>query len=170
MTQADGSDSITDASSLRPAAGGFGLAAVIVVAARCLAGSAADLTDKPGISTGFVRVDMLPNVTSLPEAAVTFAVVRSSSYGLAVGNLPGSNEFNPVRPIPLDLADGGGSLLARTRPSVLAGAMFAILPLGQTIIEPQNTAECRVRSLEPDAVVRMLTSVAGLYLAYQAQP
>ncbi len=158
------------APGLKPALVSFGLAAaVILVASRYLASSAAEVAEQVGISTGFMGVAVVPLTTSLPEVAVTFVAVRAGSYDLAVGNLLGSSSFNIAILLPLDVMDGNGSLLLQSGPSVTVAALFAVLLMGQTVIEILNKAERRIWFLEPDAVFRVLTYALGLYLSYRVQ-
>ncbi len=155
-------------SLVRAGAGFLAASAVILVAARFLAGSAADLAPQLGVSTGFIGMALLAVTTSLPELVVSVASVRAGAYDLAVGNLLGSNCFNMVILLALDVADGGGSLLAGVDPSVAVGALFAILLMGQVLLEVLNRAERRVWYLEPGAALLVATYVLGLYLTYQA--
>jgi cation:H+ antiporter len=167
-TVEEAAKSAVTAPSLRRAAGGFAAAAlVILIAARFLANSAADIADAYGLSRGFVGLALLAVTTSLPELTVTLASVRTGSYDLAVGNLLGSNCFNMVILLPLDLVDGRGSLLAGVEPSVTIGAMFAMILTGLTLIEVLNRSERRTWLIEPDSALRILTYVLGLYLVYR---
>lgn len=161
------------APSLRRASLGFAAAALtILIAARYLAGSAAALATQWGVSTGFVGVALLALTTSLPEAAVTVASVRAGSYDLAVGSLLGSNCVNMLVLLVLDVADASGPLLARVEPGMLVGALvgalFAILLMGQVLLEVLNRAERRIWFVEPNAVLLVLTYTLGLYFTYQA--
>ena len=154
--------------SLARAAAGFGIAALIIlIAARFLAESAAQISDEYGLSRGFVGIVLLAVTTSLPEVAVSVTSLRRGSYDLAVGNLLGSNCFNMVILLPLDIADGSGSILARVESGVLIGAVFAILLTGQTLVEVMNRSERRVWLIEPDAILRVLTYALGIYFVYQ---
>jgi hypothetical protein len=68
----------------------------------------------------------------------------------------------------LDLADGPGSLLTQIEPSVLVGALFSILLMGQVLLEVLNRAERRVWYLEPGAFLLILTYLLGILLSHQA--
>jgi cation:H+ antiporter len=158
-----------EAPSLPRAALGFAIAALLIlVAAPTLSRSAAAIADQFGVATGVVGVALLAVTTSLPEVTVTVAAMRAGSYDLAVGNLLGSNCFNMVLLLPLDLVDGGGALLSGVGPSAQVAALFAILLTAQTLIEVLNVAERRVWWLEPDAALRVLTYALGIYLVFQA--
>jgi cation:H+ antiporter len=144
---------------LRIAVAGFLVSsAVILIAARFLATSAAEIAGILGVSGGFIGMVLVAVTTSLPEVTVTIAAVRSGSYDLAVGNLLGSNCFNMAILLLLDVIDGPGPLLAHVGQDLLIGALFAVL---------LNKSEKRVWYLEPDAVFLILTYAAGLYLTYR---
>jgi cation:H+ antiporter len=152
------------APSLRVAALGFALAGVVIlVAAQFLASSAAELAQQLGISTGFVGVALLALTTSLPELVVAVTSVRAGSYDLAIGNLLGSNCFNMAILLVLDVANGPAPLLAGLQTSLLVSAFFAIVLMGQVMVEVLNRAEQRFWYLEPGAVLLVVTYVLGLY-------
>jgi cation:H+ antiporter len=154
---------------LRRAIAGFSIAALAtLLAANALADSAADVADEFGLGRTFVGVTLLALTTSLPEVTVTVASIRSGAYDLAVGNLLGSNTFNMVILLALDIADGGGSVLNRAEPAVMLSALFGILLTAQTMMEILNRTERRVWILEPDALLRIGMYGLGLVLIYQA--
>jgi cation:H+ antiporter len=155
--------------TLKSAIAGFaGAAAAILVAARFLAESASALAEQMGVSGGFVGMVLVALTTSLPEATVSVAAVRSGSYDLAVGNLLGSNCFNAAILFVHDAIDGPLPLLSRVGPGLLVGALFAVILTGQAVLGIVNRSERRVWYLEPDAVFILLTYGAGLYLAFVA--
>lgn len=146
---------------------GFGAAtAVIFVAARFLAASAAEIADLLGISTGLMGITLLAITTSLPEAVVSLASVRAGAHDLAVGNLLGSNSFNMVIFAVLDVVEGPGSLLAQAEHAVLIGALFAILLKSEALLDVMNTAARRVPAIEPGPWLLVVTYLAGVYLSY----
>jgi cation:H+ antiporter len=167
MTDAGDATVREPGSLVRPAVGFTIAALAILAAAPFLASSAATIAEQLGVTTGVVGVALLAVTTSLPEVSVTAASMRSGSYGLAVGNLLGSNCFNMALLLVLDLADGGGPLLAGVGPSVLVSALFAIVLVGQTLIEVLNAAEQRVWWLEPDAALRLLLYALGIFFVVQ---
>lgn len=155
--------------SLRKAAMGFALSALVILfAARHLASSAGEIAALLGLSSGFVGVVLVALTTSLPEVTVSFAAVRSGSYDLAVGNLLGSNCFNIAILFVLDVIDGPGALLGRVSPSLAVSAVFAMLLICQALIGILNRSERRIWRLEPDAALLTLTYFGGLYLTYRA--
>lgn len=165
----DGQARNGDSRSLRRASITFAVAAgVILIAAPFLARSAAALAEQWGISSGFFGMVFLAAATSLPEIAVVTAALGVGAYGLAVGNLLGSNCFNMLVLVILDGVDAGGPLLAQAEPGVVIGALFAILLMGQVLLDLLNRPEHRVWYLEPGPVLMMLTYGAGLFLTYRA--
>lgn len=154
--------------SLRECVMGFLIAsAVLLLAARFLASSAAQIAGELGIASGFVGMVLLALTTSLPEVSVSLFTVRQGSYDLAVGNLLGSNAFNMAILVALDVADGPRSLLSGLDPSLLLGGLIGILMMGQVLMGIANRSEKRVWYLEPDAVFLVLTYVLGLTLVYK---
>jgi cation:H+ antiporter len=159
----------SSAPPLRNAVIGFMLAAaVILFAARYLAGSTAHIAAELGLASGFAGMVLLALTTSLPEVAVTVAAVRCGSYDLAVGNLLGSNAFNMAILLVLDFVDGPQPLLTGLQPGLLLGALFSILLMGQVLLGILNRSEKRVWFLEPDALFLIATYGLGLWLVYQA--
>jgi cation:H+ antiporter len=152
----------------RPVIGFVVAAAVILVAAPYLARSGAELAGKWGIASGFFGVVFLAAATSLPEVAVVGAAVKAGAYTLAVGNVFGSNCFNMMVLLVLDIVDGADSLLAGTEPGVVVGAVFAIMLTGQAVLDLLNRSEHRIWYIEPGPVLIVLTYAAGLLLTYGA--
>jgi len=160
-----------DRAGYRRAVIGFVLAAgVILFSARYLADSAAGIAAQLGLSGGIVGMVLLALATSLPEMTVTLAAIRAGSYDMAVGNLLGSNCFNMMVLPVLDVVHGPGSLLAGLEPTLLVGALVAVVLTVQALLGVVNKSERRLRFLEPDAALLVATYVAGLYLAYRVQP
>jgi cation:H+ antiporter len=158
-----------DAPGLRPAMIGFAVAAIVIlVAAPHLARSAATLAEQWGIATGFFGMVFLAAATSLPEAAVVFVAVRAGAHDLAVGNLLGSNCFNMLILVVLDIVDGSGPLLAQAESGVVVGALFGMVLMGQVLLDLLNRAEHRIWYLEPGPALMVLTYVAALFLTYRA--
>ncbi|MGD9952052.1 MAG: sodium:calcium antiporter [Burkholderiales bacterium] len=68
--------------------------AVVIFAGRYLASSADAIAEASGISASFIGVLLVSIVTTLPEGSVTVAATLRRSYGIAMGNVFGSNAFN----------------------------------------------------------------------------
>lgn len=70
--------------------------------------------------------------------------------------------------VPLDLLEGPGSLLARSGPATLMGALTAIVMIALAIFNVVNRTERKIWILEPGPVLLLFTYAAGLLLALRA--
>jgi cation:H+ antiporter len=147
----------------------FALAALVVLlAAPFLAWSTASLAQRLGIAQGFAGVLLLAVITSLPEAIVTAASVRSGSYDLAVGNLLGSNCFNMAALVVLDVADGRRSVLGDVGPDLVVASLFGILLTALAMLGVLDRSERGVRRVDLGPVVMIAAYFLGLALTYRS--
>ncbi len=140
-------------------------AAVILAAAPFLARAASDLAEETGLGGTFFGTTFVALCTSLPEVVTTFAAVRMKAFDLAIGNIFGSNCFNMIILVPLDVVAGGG-LLAEVSRTHLYTALCVIVVTGVVILGQLHRVERRKSFLEPDALlalVLILGSLTGLY-------
>jgi cation:H+ antiporter len=148
---------------------GFGVSALVILfTAPFLASSAADLSDRFGIGDGFAGMVLLAVTTSLPEASVSFTSVRAGTYGLAVGNLLGSNCFNMAALLPLDIVYRDGPLLAAVDGRLAIGGLFAILLMGLATLDVLNRSERRWWIVEPGPALMLAVYAVGLVTVYTA--
>ncbi|MCX2728314.1 hypothetical protein OO015_12520 [Thermomicrobium sp. 4228-Ro] len=153
---------------LVPSVARFGVATLgLVGAAWFLISSAEQLVGSLGVTKGFFGMAVLAIVTSLPEIVVSLAGIRAGSYDLVVGNLLGSNAFNMVILLVLDLADRGGPLLALAEPGVLVGNLFAIVLTGLVVLGMLTQAEPRFRFLDPGGIPVVFAYGLGLLLSFR---
>jgi cation:H+ antiporter len=164
----DGGGSSRDRKLWQPIIGFTVSAAIILIAAPHLTRSGTTLAQQWGIATGFFGVVFLAAATSLPEVAVVAAAIRNRAYDLAVGNLLGSNCFNMLVLVMLDLADGSAALLSGVDSGVVVAALIAMLLMGEVLLDLLNRPEKRVTSLEPGPTLTLATYAVGLYLTYRA--
>ena len=68
--------------------------AALVVGGRVLVDNAAAVAREWGISESVIGMTILAGGTSLPELATSVVAARKGSFGLALGNVIGSNIFN----------------------------------------------------------------------------
>lgn len=121
--------------TLRQAAIGYGVAALVVVAAGTwlpFVGKA--LAAEMGWSEGFVGTLFVAVVTSLPEAAVSITAIRLGALDMALGNLFGSNLFNMVILAIDDIAYLPGPLLSGVSPAHAVSALSAMMMSGIVIV------------------------------------
>ncbi len=85
--------------------GGYGFSAGIVFfTAPFLVDAADEIARQSGLGHTFVGTTLVALATSLPELVATLAAFRMGAVDLALGNIFGSNAFNMVLFIPLDIA------------------------------------------------------------------
>jgi cation:H+ antiporter len=92
-------------------------AAVIVAAGSALTQGADAFCERYRLGRFFIGILLLGMVTSLPELITSLvAVIRFHAPDLAVGNVMGSNNFNPLLLVAMDLVYRQGSVTDRMVP------------------------------------------------------
>ena len=142
-------------------------ALVILAAGPVLAISANDIAADTGVDRTFVGVAALAMVTSLPELSVSITAVRMGATDLAVGNLFGSNAFNMLILLPLDLSASGSLLDSVSEANVIA-ATAAILMMSLAMMSLVLRAERRFALVMPDAALVVAVYCLGLALVAAA--
>jgi cation:H+ antiporter len=152
--------------SARAAWIGFGISAlVVIIAGRFLAASADSIAAISGISASFIGVLLVSLVTTLPEASVTVAAAFRKSYGIAMGNVYGSNAFNVTIFTLSDLFHERPLLGDMEREHFAAAGTALLLMAGGYALWKgcQSASLAPARLLAPALPVIYL---AGLYLVY----
>jgi cation:H+ antiporter len=145
---------------------GFALSAgVILIAGPVLAESAGALARLSGLGNTFVGTTLVALSTSLPELVSTIAALRMGAFDLAIGNVFGSNAFNMVLFVPLDILHPQ-SLLASVSPRHAVTCIAAVLATQVAVMGQLYQAEPRTRFIEPDAWLVIAIVVGGLALIY----
>jgi cation:H+ antiporter len=140
-------------------------AAVIVVAAPFLAEAAGKLAEVTGLGNTFVGTTLVALCTSLPELVATLVAVRIGAFDLALGNIFGSNAFNMVLLVPLDLLYPG-PLLAAVSPTHALTCLATILVTAVAVMGQLYQVEKRIHFLEPDALLVLLLVLGSLVMIY----
>lgn len=157
--------------ALRPAVLRFtAAAAVILVTAPALAYSGRDIAEASGMGETFVGTALLALSTSLPELVASIAAVRIGAHDLAVGNLFGSNAFNMAALLFVDVAYTPGALLGSVDPSQATAGIGAILMMALALAALVHGTETRVRRLEPDAILLLITYAGALLAVWSVRP
>ena len=125
-------------------------ALAILVAAPFLAEAGGEIANATGLGTTFVGTTLIAFSTSLPELVSTITAVRRGAFDLALGNIFGSNTFNMLLLIPLDLLHEG-SLLAAINPVHIVTCLSTILITSVAVMGQLYQVENRKRLIEPDA-------------------
>jgi cation:H+ antiporter len=147
---------------------GFGISvAVVIVAGRFLAASADSIAEISGISASFIGVLLVSIVTTLPEASVTVTAALRKSYGIAMGNVYGSNAFNVAIFSLSDLFYPGKPLLGEMQSAhfAAAGGALLLMIMGYLVWRAcQSTALRSARLLTPAIPV---VWVVALYVVFR---
>ncbi|HEX5137064.1 MAG TPA: sodium:calcium antiporter [Planctomycetota bacterium] len=156
--------------SLKAATTGFVAAgAVIFLAAPYLAHAAGRIAELTGAGSTFIGSTLVALSTSLPELVATIAAVRMGASDLAVGNIFGSNAFNMVILLPVDLAHPG-AVLADVSPAHAITALAVIIVTAVAVLGILYRAEKRIWLIEPDAALVVLLVLGALGLLYALRP
>jgi cation:H+ antiporter len=156
------------ARDLRTAIAAFvGAASAIVVAAPALAWSARHIAESSGLGTTFVGTWLLGLCTSLPEFVTSFFAARMGAFDLAVGNLFGSNSFNMVVFVALDLANPSGPIFGALSADHALTGVLAIILMGLGLASIVYRAERRFLMIEPDSLLIITAYVAAVCLSYR---
>jgi cation:H+ antiporter len=109
---------------------------------------------------------LIAGVTSLPELVAMIAAVRFGAYDMAVGNLFGSNVFNMFALALADLFYVQGSFLGAIDPLFAIAGLLAMLLTTLGLIGNLAQVERRIWLVEADALVIVLSYLAGIYLLF----
>jgi len=108
----------------------FGVSAFFIIVAGVRLTRYADLfSEKSRIGKAWVGIVLLGVVTSLPEAGASLvSIISLSANDLAVGNILGSNIFNPLMIVVMDIIYRQGSITNTIKPNLAHknAAMYSI--------------------------------------------
>jgi len=102
---------------------------VLLVSARVLVWGAVEIARAANVSELMIGLSIVAIGTSLPELAATIACVLRKEYGLAIGNIVGSNLFNALAVVGAValLAPGDIDIMVRNRDAVFHIALTICL-------------------------------------------
>lgn len=145
-------------------------AAAIFIAGPFLAHAAGEIAERTGLGSTFVGTTLVALCTSLPELASMIAALRLGAVDLAIGNVYGSNAFNMILLIPLDVMyrdpAHGGSLLAAVSADHAITAVAVVLAMQVAVMGQLYKVEGRTRFIDPDAWLVILIVVGALAMIY----
>jgi cation:H+ antiporter len=145
---------------------GFAVCAgVICVAGPYLAKAAGALAERSGLGDTFIGTTLVALATSLPELVSMVAALRIGAIELAIGNVFGSNAFNVLLLVPLDVIQPG-SLLAVVSPIHVVTCIAAVLATQVAVMGQLYQIESRIKVIEPDAWLVILIVVGSLVMIY----
>jgi cation:H+ antiporter len=134
------------------------------LAAPFLAGSAKDIAEQTGVSSGFIGTSLVAIVTTLPEFVTSLVAVRLGAFDLAVGNLFGSVAFNMAAFAFADVAYREGPILSTISSMHALTALWSILLMNVGLMGIIYRVEKRYFLIEPDSFVMILGYVIGLWV------
>lgn len=137
----------------------------ILVVAPYMAEAAGRIADETGLGKTFIGSTLLAFCTSLPELVSTIAAVRMGAFDLAVGNIFGSNSFNMIVLLPLDLLHEGNLLGSVSRTHILT-CLATVFATSVAVMGQLYQVEKRKKFIEPDAFTIMGIVLGALYLLY----
>lgn len=146
---------------LRRALAGYGIAAIVIVAAGIwLPLVGVQLARAMGWTDGFVGTLFVGLATSVPELATTVAALRLGAVDLALGNLLGSNLFDLLIVALDDLAWVEGSLYRRVAGVHAFSALTALLMSALVIVALVRRPQRRRLGLGSGAALAMVALYA----------
>lgn len=137
----------------------------IILSGPHMAEAAEAIADATGMGTTFVGTTLVAFCTSLPELVASVAAVRMGAYDLALGNIFGSNAFNMLLVLPIDVAYRG-HLLANVSTHHAVTGLATIIVTAIAVAGQLYQQERRTRVLEPDAVLIIGLSISAMLLLY----
>lgn len=139
---------------------------VVFVAAIFLVPLADEIADRSGLGRTFIGTSLVALSTSLPEIVTTLAAVRMGSLELAVGNIFGSNAFNVVVLLPVDMFYRSGSLLCNCKQVHVVTALAVIIATSLAMSGMLYRPKKRYWFIEPDAALVAVIVITSLGLVY----
>lgn len=151
---------------LKPIAGFLVAAVIIVVVGPYLSDAAAKIADLSGLGKTFVGTTLVAFSTSLPELVASIVALRMGAHDLAIGNIFGSNAFNMILFVPLDLVHDG-PLLNAVSTSHVVTCQATVLATMVAVLGQLYQVEKRKRLIEPDATLLLVILFGALWLIYK---
>jgi cation:H+ antiporter len=149
------------------AAAGFAVAAgAIVIAGPYLAEAAGEIATLSGLGKTFVGTTLVAFSTSLPELVTSLAALRRGAYDLVIGNVFGSNAFNMMLLIPIDMFHPG-PLLAEVSSGHAVTGLAAILATMVVVLGQLCQIERKLPLIDPDAFLVIVIVFGALGLIYR---
>ncbi len=164
---ADANDQNASEPSTARASIGFSIAALIVlVSGYLLARTGEALAEQTALGSSFVGATLVALATSLPEVSATAAAVRNGAYGLAVGNIFGTNAITIALLAVADFGYREGSIYAALAPSSI---FLAALGIVISCVYLWGLLERRDRTIlwmGVDSLIVLLLYLTGLAIYY----
>lgn len=141
-------------------------ALLLVLAGPRLAEAAGRLADASGLGKTFVGTTIVALSTSLPELVTSIAALRMRAFDLVVGNIFGSNAFNAILFVPLDIVHAG-PIFQAVSPHHALSCLATIAATAIAVMGQLYRVESRRWPLvEPDAWLVIVVVMSALGILY----
>ena len=140
-------------------------ALVILAAAPFLVHAADQLARQSGLGHTFIGTTLVALATSLPELVATLAAFRMGVPDLALGNIFGSNAFNMLLFVPLDIMYPK-NLFSSVRSIHAVTALSVVAATGVAVMGQLYRKKERSRFAEPSSEIVVVVIALFLFLFY----
>ncbi len=144
-------------------------AALVVVGAMWLTGSADTIAAETGLGRTFVGSIFLALVTSLPEMVVSLSALRLGSLDLAIGNIFGSNMANMFIVFICGLFHRGGPILGDVKPMHMFTGALSLLLMHIAIKGISTRNKKTVLGLGWDSILMLIIFTFGTVYLYHVR-
>lgn len=141
-------------------------AAVIFGAGFVLSGTADALADQSGLGENMVGAALLALATSLPELSTVTAAMRLRQYEMAIADILGTNMFNVMLILLIDLVYRGPPVLNLAGDFSLLAALLCILMATIYLIGLVERNNRTFARFGIDSIAILLSYVGGLFLLF----
>lgn len=141
-------------------------AAAVLVTGPRFATVAGRLAEASGLGTTFVGTALVAVSTSLPELVASLTAMRLGSFDLIVGNVFGSNAFNMLLLVVLDVACAE-PLFAAVSPMHVITCLAVVVATAVAVLGQLYRVERRRPIIEPDAWLIVVIAGVSLFLVYR---
>ncbi len=132
-----------------------------MVVAPFLSAAAGKIATIGGLGETFLGTTAVALCPSLPEMVTSYAAARMGALDLALGNIFGSNSFNMLLLVPLDMVQPG-SLLSLVSTAHSFTCLATVLITAIVVMGQLYQVERRIFFIEPDAALIILLVIAAL--------
>lgn len=140
-------------------------AALLTLIAPRLVDLADQIAVQGNLGKSFVGTTLIALTTSLPELAATLTAFKIGSADLALANIFGSNTFNMMLLIPLDIMRPG-ALLAEVNSKNAITAFTVIFSSCVVLMSYSRRTQERKSFWEPSSQLILLSIIMSLYLLF----
>jgi cation:H+ antiporter len=154
--------------SLARASGTLALGALGILAAGYVLSRTGDaLAETTGLGQSFVGAVLLAVSTSLPEVSTVLAAVRLGQYSMAYSDIFGTNLFDLILLLAVDLVHSGPPVLGEAGAFSAAAAVLGIVVTAVAVAGLIERRDRAIARMGVDSLLILVLYFAGLALLYQ---